>query len=361
MVNDMKLFTIGPTEMYETTKKVRQEKIPYFRNNEFSELMFETDAILKKLMGTSENSKAVYLTASGTAGLEATVDNLIRKEDSVLVVNGGTFGKRFAEICELKGIKYDVILLEDGEKLEWKHFEPYYKNEYRAVLVNLHETSTGQLYDIELFRRFCTGKDTLLIVDAISTFLCDPYEMDRDGIDVSIISTQKGLCVSPGMSIVVMNEKTVRNYLKSTDEIKSVYFDFNSYIDNMKRGQTPFTPAVGIVFEIHDMLRSVEQAGLETKLEEVRERAEAFRNSIVSEGISIPEFNCSNAITTVIFEKPAAKQIEKELISNLGYVINPCGGDKAEYRFRVSHVGALTIDDTVKLAEAIKELYEELK
>jgi len=354
----MKLFTIGPTEMYETTKRIREEGIPYFRNQTFSNLMFEVDEMLKKCMKASKNSEAIYLTASGTAALEATVDNIIKKEDRILVVAGGTFGNRFRDICIKRGINTDVINLELDEALTWEHFVPFMENKYKAVLVNLHETSTGQLYDIQLFKKFCEDKETLLIVDAISTFLCDEYDMDGCGIDVTIISSQKGLCVSPGVAIVVMTADVVANHLKSSDEIDYMYFDYNDYITNMKRGQTPYTPAVGIMYEIHDMLKEITEIGLETRLEEVKAKSENFRAEVSMEGISIPEFNCSNAITTVIFEKPVAKEIEKELIETLGYIINPCGGSVAQQRFRVSHVGAVTVDETVELAKAIKRIYK---
>lgn len=354
----MKLFTIGPTEMYETTKKVREKKIPYFRNQDFSNIMFEIDSMLKRCMNVKADSEAIYLTASGTAALEAVVDNIIRKDDKVLVVEGGTFGKRFAEICDRKSIATDSIKLALDEELTWEHFAPYKHNDYAAVLVNLHETSTGQLYDIELFKKFCEGKDTLLIVDAISTFLCDEYDMSGNGIDVTIISSQKGLCVSPGVAVVVMTADVAANKLKSSEEMECLYFDFNDYIVNMKRGQTPYTPAVGIMYEIHDMLKSVTAMGMDIRLGEIEEKASKFRETVICDGISIPEFNCSNAITTVIFDKPIAKEIEKSLIDSVGYVINPCGGDIANYRFRVSHVGAVTTEETIKLAEMIKDFYK---
>ncbi len=355
-----KLFTIGPTEMYEVTKETRRQDIPYFRNQDFSDVMLEADRMLKDCMKTAESSQGIYLTASGTAAMEAVVMNLIRKGDRVLVVAGGTFGKRFSEICSIHGAETDVISLADMEVLEWKHFEPFTANEYKAVLVNLHETSTGQLYDIELFKKFVAGKDTLLIVDAISTFLCDDFAMDANGIDAVIISTQKGLCVSPGMSVVMMNEKTAA-MVKSTEEIGNIYFDFNDYMLNMKRGQTPFTPAVGICFEIRDMLKYITDQGLEARLAEVKGRTDAFRSIIAAaEGISIPSFSKSNAITTVIFDKPVAKAVEQELKDTLGYFINPSGGEAGEYRFRVSHVGALTEEETVKLAETIVEIYNRL-
>jgi aspartate aminotransferase-like enzyme len=74
----------------------------------------------------------------------------------------------------------------------------------------LHETSTGQLYDIKMISKFCKKNNMYLIVDAISTFLCDEYHMDENDIDVTIISSQKGLCVAPGMSMVAINSRILK-------------------------------------------------------------------------------------------------------------------------------------------------------
>ena len=184
--------------------------------------------------------------------------------------------------------------------------------------------------------------------------------MDGWGIDVTIISTQKGLCVSPGMCMVVMTEDVVNNHLKPSAKMTNMYFDFNDYLINMVRGQTPYTPAVGIIYEINDMLRSIMEKGLDSKIEEVKRRSDIFRNNIVAEGITFPRFRKSDAITTVIFEKPLAKNIEQELIKRYGFVINPCGGEEGKYRFRVSHVGALSEETTLELANAIKDIYCEM-
>lgn len=354
----MKLFTIGPTEMFETTKTMRKKDIPYFRTDSFSRDMLEMDLLLKKIMGTKDSSKTVYLTASGTAAMEATVINCFDKKDRVLVIAGGTFGNRFEEICSLYQIPHDVIKLENSEELNAKHFEKYLNVKYTALLVNLHETSTGQLYDINLLRDFCNTKDMFLIVDAISTFLCDPYKMDEWDISATIISTQKGLCVTPGMSMVVISEQLAKR-ISQRDRV-SMYFDFNDYFKNMERGQTPFTPAVGIVYEILDMLRKVDYYGLDNKLNYIKHLADVYRENICGNGISIPDFKMSNAITTTHFEKPVANTIYTILRDEYSMCVNPSGGDFGKYNFRVSHVGNLCEADIKKLSDAIKELYLKL-
>jgi len=97
-------FTIGPVAMDEEIRKIGAEQIPYFRTPEFSELMLENETLMKRYMGAGEGARVLFLTGSGTASMEAAVMNLFDENDRLLVVNGGSFGQRFVDICEIHGI-----------------------------------------------------------------------------------------------------------------------------------------------------------------------------------------------------------------------------------------------------------------
>ncbi|PWM77770.1 MAG: aspartate aminotransferase [Phascolarctobacterium sp.] len=352
----MKLFTIGPTQMYETTIKVRSKQIPYFRTKDFSEMVLKTNSMLKRYINTSNNSEIIWLTASGTGGMEATIINCFNKNDKLLVIVGGNFGARFAEICKIHDIPYDILSISYGNKLTEDDFTNYYGNGYTGVIVNLHETSTGQLYDINLIKNFCKRENAYLIVDAIGTFLCDEFKMDENGIDVAIVSSQKGLCVSPGISLIFLNNKIIKNKIL-TNNVKSLYFDFKNYINNIHRGQTPYTPAVGIVYEIYDMLNFIENnGGISKHLEIIKKRAQYFRDLLKKNNLTYPSYPLSNALTPVIIKKPLAKEIFKELKDNFDLIVNPVGGENADYVFRVAHIGNLNFYDYNLLIEKIKNI-----
>lgn len=151
--------------------------VPYFRTQEFSNLMIDSDKLLRKFMHAGDDSKAIYLTASGTGAMESVIMNCLRKDDRVLVIDGGTFGHRFVDLCELHGIPYIAIKLDPNEKLTMQHLSRYNGQKITALLVNIDETSTGQLYDINILSTFCKRNGCYLIVDAISSYLIDPYDM----------------------------------------------------------------------------------------------------------------------------------------------------------------------------------------
>ena len=134
----MKLFTVGPVMMDKETLQLRSKQIPYFRTDDFSKIVLNSAKNLKELMGTSQNSKAVFITGSGTASMEAVVSNSFDETDYILVINGGSFGARFKQLCEIYNLKHDEIKLSFGEELTSKHFENIPKNKYTALLVNIN-------------------------------------------------------------------------------------------------------------------------------------------------------------------------------------------------------------------------------
>ena len=52
-----------------------------------------------------KDSLFALLSCSGTGAMDAVVQNTLTKKDKVLVINGGSFGNRFKEICDF----YDPI------------------------------------------------------------------------------------------------------------------------------------------------------------------------------------------------------------------------------------------------------------
>ena len=121
------------------------------------------------------------------------------EKDKALVVDGGSFGHRFRQMLDLHGIANVAIELEPGTPLTSGHLEAV-EGDFTAFLVNLGETSQGVLYDAELIGAYCRERDLFLIVDGISSFLADPFDMEAMGADVLITDAQKALACPPGCS-----------------------------------------------------------------------------------------------------------------------------------------------------------------
>lgn len=348
-------FTVGPVQSCESVRMLGAEQVPYFRTAEFSELMLENENLVKKFAKSDDNARAVFITGSGTASMEATIMNTLTSSDKALVVDGGSFGHRFTELCEIHNIPYDAIKMEMGKALTSKEIFPYSGKGYTAFIVNVHETSTGVHYDMELISKFCRENGLFLIVDAISSFLADEFNMAKWGVDVMITGSQKALACPPGISVIVLSKKAIERVQNS--ETKCMYFDLKSALKNGERGQTPFTPAVGILRQINTRLKEIDLAGgVETEQKKISDLAKDFRTKIKELPFEIVSESMSNAVTPLHPTTASAYDIFLVLKDEYGIWICPNGGDLKDYVFRVGHIGALTAEDNDKLISALKDM-----
>lgn len=349
-------FTIGPVQSCEKVLEIGSQQVPYFRTAEFSSIMKENEFYMKKFAKASDEARAVFLTGSGTAAMEAAVINTLSHEDKVIIVNGGSFGQRFVDICTIHGIPFSEIKLNVGESLKAEHLQKYDGANHTAFLVNVHETSTGVHYDMSLISRFCQRNQLFLIVDAISSFMADEFNMELYGVDVMITSSQKALACPPGISILVLSTKALNKIEKSHSHC--FYLDLKSALLNAERGQTPFTPAVGTLLQIHARLKEVaNNGGVDSEISKVAGLAQYFRNAIKDLSLEIVSESLSNAVTPLHpVNNVSANEVFLHLKDEYGIWICPNGGDLKDVVFRVGHIGNLTTKDFDVLISALFDL-----
>ena len=348
-------FTIGPVMSGESVLAVGSQQVPYFRTSEFSELMLENEKLIKKFSKANENSRVVFITGSGTASMEAAIMNTLTKNDKAIVVNGGSFGQRFVQLCQLHEIPFSEIKLDTGKALTYDILSNYDQQDYTAFIVNVHETSTGVHYNLDMISDFCQKNNLFLIVDAISSFLADDFNMQKIGADVMITGSQKALACPPGISIIVLSEKAIHRI--DTTPTKCMYLDLKSALKNGERGQTPFTPAVGTLLQINARLKEIENnGGVEFEQTRIAGLAQDFRNKIKNLPFEIVSESLSNAVTPLHPTTASAYDIFITLKDEYNIWVCPNGGELKDTVFRVGHIGALSIEDNNTLIKAFKDM-----
>ena len=339
----------------DAVRAVGAEQVPYFRTPEFSQVMFENENLVKKFAKADEKSRVVFITGSGTASMEATVMNVFSANDKVIVINGGSFGHRFVQLCQIHDIPYAEINPEFGHDITSEMLEPFDGRGYTGFLVNLDETSTGVLYNIQLISDFCKRNGIFLVVDSISSFLCDKFNMEQLDVQVMITGSQKALACPPGISLIVLSGKAVERV--NANNVKSMYFDLKDALKNGERGQTPFTPAVGILRQINARLKQIEsQGGVESENHRIQTLANDFRKKIKGLPFEIVSNSLPNAVTPLHPLTASAYDIFTVLKDEYNIWVCPNGGDLKDKVFRVGHIGALTEKDNDTLITAFRDL-----
>lgn len=349
-------FTVGPVMCSDEVCAVGGEQVPYFRTPEFSSLMIENEQFMLKFAKAPVGSKVAFMTNSSTGSMEAVVMNCFDALDKVLVIDGGSFGHRFVELCEIHEIPYVALNLYHGQRLTREQLYKYDNQGFTGLLVNIDETSTGVLYDSEMIGEFCKKNNIFYVCDCVSSFLADPFDMALCGADVMITGSQKVLACPPGISIIILAPRAVDRVKKA--KVKSMYFDLANVLKNMERGQTPFTPAVGILRQINTRLKEIEAAGgADAEIARVASQAADFREKIKELPFKFVSESPANGVTSVHPINADAYRIFEILKDEYNIWICPNGGDMKNTVFRVGHIGYLNHDDNTVLIKALKDIF----
>ena len=350
---DYAIFTPGPVKMSEEILPVGAQQTPYFRNSKFSDVTFACENMLLDMVNAPKGSKVLFLTASGTAGMESAVMNLLTKDDHALVVNGGGFGARFVDICATHDVPHHNFKVKDTNLCDIEYLAP--NEAYTALVVNAHETSLGHLYDLNAMGNYAKKKNLLFIVDAISMLVTDPLDMQQSNIDVVIASSQKGLALPPGLTMVILAPKAI----KQLQDIQSLYFNFKDYLKNGERGQTPYTPAVTIMLQLQARLNQIQKrGGVKQSIAHAKGIAEYFRQNI--KALPVKEYSpfMPNAMTSLTpTDGKSAMDIVNDLEEHYKVMVCPNGGPERDIVFRVSHMGEMTKAYTDILIDALHDYY----
>lgn len=342
-----RILNLNPaiTNMPEAVLQIAGEQPKYYRTKEFVRNVQESRAILLKLVGC-KNGKVAFLTSSGTGAMEAAVLNFIKQTDKVLIINGGMFGKRWVDICMTHSINFLEIKIPFGKSINLKKLKvniALYRPTF--VLMQACETSATQSLDVCGVGSICKFYGSKLIVDAISSFLVDPYFMTNWNVDVSILSSQKGLGLSTGLSMVVFKDLPIRP--------KSYYFDLSRYLDLSGDIGLPFTPNLIVLAQLNYQLKKIQMAGVGSRIDRVREIAKDFRYKIRNLPFTLMADNPASCATGLYTERTDVKAFFKYLVAKNIYFI-PSGGSAGK-KFIVGHLGEITKDDNTTLVKELKK------
>ncbi|MBE6491268.1 MAG: alanine--glyoxylate aminotransferase family protein [Methanobrevibacter sp.] len=349
-------FALGPVMSSDLVLEIGSQQTPYFRTPEFSQVNLENERLMKEMLYADEDSRVIFLTGSGTAGMESTVMNVFNEDDKVLIVNGGGFGQRFVDLCNLHNIDCEDIKVDFGSCLTPEMLYGYDGNDFTAFLVNICETSSGVHYDLDMISDFCKKNNLLLVVDAISSFLADSLNMTEQKIDVVITGSQKALACPPGIAIITLSKEALKRVENNT--CKSMYFDFNDMLINGIRGQTPFTPAITVILQLNARLKQIKNnGGVDVEVQRVIDLAQDFRTKIEEFPFEVRCKCLSNAVTTVHSKEILDVNLVEILKNEYDIWVSTARDDLSkDMIFRVGHMGDLTTKDNDTLINALKDI-----
>ncbi len=255
------LLTPGPTTVPPEVLLRMSQPLIHHRTPEFEALFAQVQEKLQWLFQTKQN--VLILAASGTGAMEAAVSNTCSPGDTVIVVNGGKFGERWLKISQAFGVKVAELKVEWGKAVTVDAVAQALKAhpETRAVLIQASETSTTVLHPVEQISTLVRNTNTLLVVDGITSVGATDTPMDRWGIDVLVTGSQKALMLPPGLAFLALSDKAWKQV--ETTKQPRYYFDLRREHKEQQKHTTAYTPAISLINGLHEVLRLMQEEGLE--------------------------------------------------------------------------------------------------
>jgi len=279
------LLTPGPTSVPSEVLLTMSQPIIHHRTTEYRKIFTKVNEELKYLFQTT--SDVLIFSSSGTGAMEGAVSNLLSPNDQALVVKGGKFGERFAEICTAYGVEVIPIDVVWGEAVDPKKIESKLAENpnIKAVFTTLCETSTGVVNDIESIGNIVAKSRAVLVIDAISGLGAMEYKPDLWHVDVTVGCSQKGLMLPPGLSFVSLSEAGWK--LVEGSKLPKYYFSFLKAREGVGGGEPPFTPAVSLIIGLNKALEMIREEGIESVWKRHSRLATAIRAAMKALGLEL--------------------------------------------------------------------------
>ena len=337
----------GPTALPPTVREAGARQMINHRGPEFAAMLARILEGMKPFFGTT--SDIAMLSCAGSGGLEAAVVNTLSPGDRVLGVSIGAFGDRFAEVASAYGAEVVKLDVEWGRAADPADVREALAEQgpFGAVLLTHNETSTGVMNPIpELAAAIREASpETLILVDSVSALGAVPFAMDDWGIDVVVTGSQKAWMSAPGLAMVAASERAWA--AMETARMPRFYLDLRKHRDSHADGETPWTPALAVVYQVDEGIRLMQAEGPHAVFARHEACAAATRAGLEALGFELfadPRY-ASRTVTCVRLAPGVEWKALNGALKQRGIVLAGGQGKLTGQVFRVGHLGSVTVEE----------------
>jgi alanine-glyoxylate transaminase/serine-glyoxylate transaminase/serine-pyruvate transaminase len=332
----------------------------------YLELMTDMQRLLQGVFRTT-NRMTLAISGTGSAGMEATVINLIEPGDSMVVCVNGVFGGRMVDVAERAGAHVTKLERPWGEVFTPDDLKPALAAARPKVVgIVMAETSTGAWQPIEEISKLVHDAGAMLLVDTVTALGGVPVEVDQWNIDAVYSGTQKCLSCPPGLAPVSFNQRAMDAILARKTKVQSWYLDVTMLAKYWGDERVyHHTAPINMTYALHEALRMVHEEGLESCFARHLRNHEALKAGLAALGIEYTaakghQLPMLNAVRIPDGVDDAA--VRKVLLERFGIEI---GGGLGAFRGKVWRIGLMgygsRAGNVLLLLAALEQLLAEQK
>jgi aspartate aminotransferase-like enzyme len=337
------LRTPGPTPLPPAVREALGHDMVNHRGPEFAALLRDCVDGLKWAYQVREHDMLI-LTTSGTGGLESLAVNTLSAGQRLLVASIGNFGERMGQIARIFGADVTQFDVEPGRALEPEQIVDCLQAnpDIDTVFLTHNETSTGVLNPLRELAGAVrqVRPEALILVDGISSVSSVRVEPEAWGCDVVVAGSQKGWMTPPGLAFVSISPRAWERQAPAT--LPKFYFDWQLARRSAESGETPWTPAISLVYALQAGLRLMREEGLEHIFARHARLAQYTRDGLADLDVRLladPRFASPTVTTAWLPEGVNGKALLTALDERHGVVLAGGQGSLSGKIFRVGHMG----------------------
>jgi len=324
----------------------------------YIEIMDETCELLRQVYAT-KNKMTFPVSATGMAGMECIVTNLMEAGEEAIVGVNGVFGNRMTDVMSRAGVTVHALEKAWGEVFSVEEIQAAVDAYPDAKVIGLvhAETSTGALQPhIKEIADIAHDAGMLLVIDTVTSLSGHPLEIDAWGVDASYSGTQKCLSCPPGLSPVTFSEAALEKMNSRTTPVQSWYFDISMLRDYYKgSGKRAYhhTAPVNMIYALREALKIVLEEGLEARFKRHEEAHLRLRSGLAELGVTyIPEYSLHTLNCVHIPEGVDDAAVRGKLLSDYNIEIGAGLGPFAGKAWRIGLMGNTATQMNVDLVLA---------
>ncbi len=245
---------------------------------QFIELLEQVKQGLRTIFGTT-NPFTLPLSATGSAGMEACLVNLLEPGDEIVVGVNGVFGGRMCEVAARAGAEVHRVEAEFGQPLDTDEMVDTIRRRRPRVVAFVHaETSTGVLQQVPDIAAAAREADSFVVLDCVTSLAGISVELDTWGVDAAYSGTQKCLSCAPSLSPTSFSERALARVRSRATPVQSWYLDVSllaGYYGGEKRVYHHTAP-ISSIYGLFEGLRLVHEEGLAKREARHRQAAQAL-------------------------------------------------------------------------------------
>jgi len=340
----------GPSNIYPRVQKAMTEALVGHTDPYFFTIMDDTMKLLRFLFRT-ENELTFPISATGSAGMEASFCNFLERGDVAIIGVNGYFGERMVNIALRCGADVIQLNAEWGRIIEPEVIEAALKSQKRVKLLALvhAETSTGVLQPLTEASRLAKQYGALFLVDAVTSLGGQELAVDDWSIDICYSGSQKCIGCPPGLSPITVNQTALDTLQTRTSKVQSYYLDLSLlakyWLPNGNRVYHHTAP-VCLFYALHEALALIAEEGLEACVQRHLRHGSALQAGLEAMGLALhaqPDYRLSTLTTVRIPSGVDDLQVRQRLLNEFGIEI---GGGLGPLKGQVWRIGLMGYSST---------------